>query len=94
MAFRLASTLASTSQATPAIPSTSSRKSASSSCASSDSEDDQDDTFEDWQDESAPSVPARALFGGKEFKTVEEAAAWDIKENGVDFVKEVARLGE
>lgn len=94
MAFRLASTSASTSSATPAIPSTSSRKSASSSCASSDSEDDQDETFEDWLSDSAPSVPARTLFGAKEFKTVEDAAAWDIKENGVDFVKEVARLGE
>ena len=94
MAFRLASTSASTS-ASPAVPASSSRRSASSSCGSSESGDDPED-FNDWEDPSAPSVPARALFGSpsKEFKSVEEAAAFDISENGIDFAKEVARLGE
>lgn len=52
--------------------------------------------FNDWQDDSAPSVPARSLFGSPahEFKSVDEAAAFDINENGIDFAKEVARLGE
>lgn len=94
MAFRLASSSASASTSTPAVPSSSTRRSASSSCASSDSEEDDQDNFEDWKDESAPSVPATSLFGNKEFKSVEEAAAFDISENGVDFVKQVARLGE
>jgi hypothetical protein len=94
MAFRLASTTASSSSNPNPTPSTAAPGSSSSSCASSAS-DDEDDNFEDWQDDT-PSGPVYSLFGGKdkEFKSVNEASEWDREQAGVDFDKEVERLGE